>query len=136
MELILEAIGKTIIYEFVLYSFCKIATKLKRKHIFPHFNYNNFGLGLLSFANLDLNVIHKSENYLILNKSFDLLINSDKPNVKVSLGSYGPIFLISKDKPKGNVLRIFGSSNLQLPIELSNSNSSKTLELQLTNTRT
>lgn len=85
MELILEAIVRSIIYEFVLYSFSQLAIlKLKRKNIFPYFNQNNFGLGLLSYANLDLNVIHKSENYLILNKSFDLLINSDKPNVKVS----------------------------------------------------
>lgn len=97
MELILEAIGKTIIYEFVLYSFCKIATKFKRKNIFQYFNHNNYGLGLLSYANLDLNVIHKSENYLILNKSFDLLINSDKPNVKVSQGPYiRPTFLFQK----------------------------------------
>lgn len=35
-----------------------------------------------------LDVVHKSENYIIINKGYDVLINSNSPNEKVILFPY------------------------------------------------
>ena len=44
-----------------------------------------YGIGQARSATLDdIEVVHSSQNYLVLNKRYDVLINSDDRNIKVN----------------------------------------------------
>lgn len=82
LEVVLEELVNFVIYDI---SFPYI-THLSIQVICNAFSVvKNNCLGL---SQLDLNVLHKSKNFIILNKKYDVLINSNKPDVKVGRISF------------------------------------------------
>lgn len=73
MEYFIEQIFNAFALQVSAHFIYKLTTKLKLLFV-------NFGKCDLF---VDQNVIYRSENYLILNKNYDVLINSNEPCVKV-----------------------------------------------------
>lgn len=78
LEVVLKELVNFVVFDFTLSYITNVSIKIICNAISVVKN------SCLGFSQLDLNVLYKSKNFIILNKKYDVLINSDKPDVKVS----------------------------------------------------
>jgi len=72
MEYVIESTMRLILNQFELWLRVKLC------------DFFRYGIGQARAATLDdIEVIHSSQNFLVLNKRYDLMINSNDRNIKV-----------------------------------------------------
>ena len=81
-----------LLIDFTMHLVCWKANHWIRVRLATLFRY---GIGPAKTASLDdIQVLHSSQNFLVVNKRYDVLINCDNPNVQVHSNSLEVILIV------------------------------------------